>query len=403
MANEFRKATIANMRMKSFQALGAWGSPLLTIVLLALLALLLVYLAFVQDKSPTVRPAAIATAPVVTPRTGPDKIAFPRRSLDPAENANIAIYRQVSPSVVSVANNALVRAGFFDSQVYEVPQGAGSGIVWDRQGHIISNYHVIHEADALTVTFPDGKSFDARIVGVAPDYDLAVLRIDAPASRLHPIQPGTSRNQQVGQNVLAISNPFGLDTSLSKGIISALGRSITAMTERKIHNVIQTDAAINPGNSGGPLLDSAGCLIGVNTAILSPSGAYAGVGFAVPVDTVAWVVPQLIEKGHISRAGLDVQLLPDHVTERVGVAGVAVFTVPAKSFAATAGVEGLTRTHSGDLVLGDVITAVGDQPVTCIDDLRTALDKFKPGETARVHLDRNGKKRTATIRLTEEQ
>jgi len=389
------------MRMRNFQTRLVWGSPLLTVVLLAWLAWLLAH--YFPNHSQTVRPAAAMAMPAATPQPGADKNALPRGNLDPVEKANIAIYRQVSPSVVSVANNALVRAGFFDSQVYEVPQGAGSGIVWDRQGHIISNYHVIHEADALTVTFPDGKSYDARIVGVAPDYDLAVLQIDAPAARLHPIQPGTSRNLQVGQNVLAIGNPFGLDTSLSKGIISALGRSITAMTEQKIHNVIQTDAAINPGNSGGPLLDSAGCLIGVNTAILSPSGAYAGVGFAVPVDTVAWVVPQLIVKGHISRAGLGLQLLPDHVTERVGVSGVAILAVPPRSSAAAAGVQGLTRTRSGDLVLGDVITAVGDQPITCSDDLRTALDKCKPGETARVHLDRNGKKRTVSIRLTEEQ
>ena len=393
------------MRTSGYQAGRSIGAPLLTIALLALFALLLVRLAS-QEKSPAA-PQAVRTATSTfadAPKPAPEEqTVLSRRNLDPEETATIAIYRRVSPSVVSVANNALVRAGLFDSQVYEVPQGAGSGIVWDRQGHIVSNFHVIDAADALTVTFPDGKTFDARVVGVAPDYDLAVLRIDAPAARLHPIQPGTSRSLLVGQNVLAIGNPYGLDTSLSKGIISALGRSITGMTDQKIHDMIQTDAAINPGNSGGPLLDSAGCLIGVNTAILSPSGAYAGVGFAVPVDTVARVVPQLIEKGHISRTGLGLQLLPDRVTEGIGVSGVAVFAVPAKSAAGAAGVAGLTRTRAGDLVLGDVITAVEDQPVTCRDDLRTALDRFKPGETVRVHLDRNGKKRTVGLRLTEER
>jgi S1-C subfamily serine protease len=379
----------------------SWGSPLLTALLLAALALLVIHFTRgtrpAPARPPTLTPAPAATTPA-TPRTVPA-----RPGLNAEESANIGIYRHVSPAVVSVANKALVRAGFFGFQVYEVPQGAGSGFCWDRKGHIISNYHVIHEADALTVTFADGKSYDARIVGVAPDYDLAVLKIDAPETHLLPIQPGTSRDLLVGQNVLAIGNPFGLDTSLSKGIISALGRSITAMTGRKIHDVIQTDAAINPGNSGGPLLDSSGRMIGVNTAILSPSGAYSGVGFAVPVDTVSRVVPQLIEKGYVSRAGLGLQLLPDHITARVGVAGVAVFGVPAGSTAAAAGIEGITRTRRGDLLLGDVIVAVGEQPVGTTDDLRTALDKFKPGETARLQLEHAGKKRSVSVKLIEEQ
>ncbi|MEI8242334.1 MAG: trypsin-like peptidase domain-containing protein [bacterium] len=387
------------MQPSGFQARFSWGSPLLTLLLLALLAALLLRVTHRGAATGASRLAAPREAPAAVPqanRAGPDKLCT-------EENNQIGIYRRVSPSVVSVANKALVRAGFFGFQVYEVPQGAGSGLVWDREGHIISNYHVIHEADALTVTLPDGKSFDARVVGVAPDYDLAVLQIDAPGALLQPILPGTSRNLQVGQNVLAIGNPFGLDTSLSKGIISALGRSISAMTGQKIHDVIQTDAAINPGNSGGPLLDSSGRLIGVSTAILSPSGAYAGVGFAVPVDTVSRVVPQLIEKGHVSRAGLGVQLLPDPVTQRVGVTGVGIFAAPPGSFAAAAGVEGITRTRSGDLVLGDVVTAIDGHPVTCIDDLRTRLEKYKPGETAEVRLERNGRKRAAGIRLTEEQ
>ncbi|MFZ4395361.1 MAG: S1C family serine protease [Kiritimatiellia bacterium] len=372
------------------------GSPLLTLLLLALLALLVIQLRRNHQSTATVAAPTRTTTAVAGNTT-----AHP--GLGPEERNHIAIYQRVSPSVVSVANNALVRAGFFGFQVYEVPQGAGSGFVWDRQGHIISNYHVIHEADALTVTLPDGKSYEARVVGVAPDYDIAVLRIDAPAEKLQPLLPGTSHDLQVGQNVLAIGNPFGLDTSLSKGIISALGRSITAMTGQKIHEVIQTDAAINPGNSGGPLLNSSGRLIGVNTAILSPSGAYAGVGFAVPVDTVARVVPQLIEKGYVSRAGLALQTLPDHVTQRAGVIGVAIFAVLPKSAAAVAGIEGIARTRTGDLILGDVITAIGDQPVTCVDDLRTALEKHKPDDTVQVQLTRNGKTRTVSVRLTEVQ
>src|SRR2546430_729320 len=178
---------------------------------------------------------------------------------------------------------------------------ANMGFGWDKNGDVITNFHVIQEADAAQVTLGDQSTWKARVVGAAPDKDLAVLRIDAPPDRLHPIPVGTSKDLQVGQSVFAIGNPFGLDQSLTKGIISALGREIESVTRRPIQNVIQTDAAVNPGNSGGPLLDSAARLIGVNTAIYSPSGANAGIGFAIPADEVNEVVPQLIRHGQIIR------------------------------------------------------------------------------------------------------
>jgi S1-C subfamily serine protease len=326
----------------------------------------------------------------------------PAGALCPDERNTIAIYRRVSPSVVSVANKALVRSfGWFGSQLYEVPQGAGSGFVWDRKGHIISNYHVIHEADAITVTLADGAAFDARIVGLAPDLDLAVLKIDAPAERLQPVEIGVSRTLLVGQSVLAIGNPFGLDTTLTVGIVSALGRTITSMTQRRIQDVIQTDAAINPGNSGGPLLDSSGRLIGINTAIVSPSGAYAGVGFAVPSDTVTRIVPQLIDKGRISRAGMGVQFLPDRIARRAGVEGVALYEVLPNSPAARAGVTGVEITRRGEMVLGDVIEAIDQTPVREIEDLRAALDLRQPGDEVTLYLNRSGKRREAKLRLIE--
>ena len=216
-----------------------------------------------------------------------------------AEQNVINIYKRVSPSVVSVANKTVLR-DIFDQQVYEVPQGAGSGFVWDKAGHVLSNFHVIYGAQAIQVTLSDGTSYPAEVVGVDPDDDIAVLKLTTlPKVGLVPIEPGRSADLQVGQTALAIGNPFGLDTSLSVGVVSALGRSIMSATERVIHNVIQTDAAINPGNSGGPLLDSSGRLIGMNTAIVSPSGAYAGIGFAVPVDIIKRAVPQLLADGRV--------------------------------------------------------------------------------------------------------
>ncbi len=314
-----------------------------------------------------------------------------------------ALYKRASPSVVAVANHALVRRGFFNFQIYEVPQGAGSGFIWDKHGHIVSNYHVVHQASTLAVTFPDGSRYDAQLVGIAPDYDLAVLKINAPSEKLVPVELAPSRDLEVGQTVYAIGNPFGLDTTLSSGIVSALGRTITSMTERRISDVIQTDTAINPGNSGGPLLDRRGQLVGVNTAILSPSGAYAGIGFAVPSDTVARVIPQLIEKGRVTRAGLGVELLPDHVTARAGVSGVAVYAVYEQTPAASAGLEGVGVSRMGALVFGDIITAIDAVPVRTIEDLRAALDPRQPGESATLTLLRDGKTRDVKVTLIEEQ
>jgi len=314
------------------------------------------------------------------------------------------IYRKVSPSVVSVANHALVRRGFFSFQVYEVEQGSGSGFVWDKKGHIVSNYHVVHKANSITVTFPNGQSFNAVVVGIAPDYDIAVLRIEAPAELLHPVKlPDEGCKLEVGIPVYAIGNPFGLDTTMTTGIISALGRTITSMTDRKIYNVIQTDAAINPGNSGGPLLNQCGKVIGINTAILSPSGAHAGIGFAVPFETVDRVVPQLISNGHVTRAGLGIQLLPDHVTEAAQLNGVAVYAVFEGTPAALAGMTGLRMSNRGQLLFGDIILNVNGIEVATIEDLQAILDPLAPGDEVELVVSRNNIKRDLKLALIAER
>jgi len=373
-------------------------SPAVTILLLAVCTLLAVRLFNFAQKGG--QPIANGVA---TSTNAVSKVSLPQPppfTPTPEERSVTAIYSRVSPSVVAVANKALIRRGnwFGGFQVYEVPQGAGSGFVWDKKGHIVSNYHVVHEASSLTVTFPDGTSFDAALVGIAPDQDIALLKIDAPPERLHPVRAASSRDLQVGQTVLAIGNPFGLDTTLTVGIVSALGRTITAMTGRRIAEVIQTDAAINPGNSGGPLLNSNGDLIGITTAILSPSGAYAGIGFAVPADTVARIVPQLIDKGSITRAGLGVQLLPDHITRRAGLHGAAVYAVLPHSPAAKAGLQGISQSLHG-MILGDVITAINDVAIKDVEDYNTILDTLQPADSVTVTLSRNGQLRTVSLQL----
>ncbi len=246
-----------------------------------------------------------------------------RGDLAADEQNTIDIFRNNSPSVVYVTSIAL-RRGFFSLNAVEIPQGTGSGFVWDNKGRVVTNFHVISDANRVQVTMADGSTWKAVLVGAAPDKDIAVLQIDAPSHKLRPITIGTSNDLQVGQKVFAIGNPFGLDQTITSGIISALNREINAVTGRTIKGVIQTDAAINPGNSGGPLLDSAGRLIGVNTAIYSPSGAYAGIGFAVAVDEVNSVVPQLIQHGRLVRPGIGVSLVDERIAERLGVEGLLI-------------------------------------------------------------------------------
>ncbi|MCG3191503.1 MAG: hypothetical protein DIJKHBIC_00731 [Thermoanaerobaculia bacterium] len=322
-----------------------------------------------------------------------------RGDLAADEKATIALFKESGPSVVYITSLARRSYGWFD--VMEVPQGTGSGFIWDRDGHVVTNFHVILNADSIKVTLSSHSTLPAAFVGGAPDKDLAVLKIGAPADKLRPIQVGTSKDLQVGQKVFAIGNPFGLDQTLTTGIVSALGRTIDSVTNRKIEGVIQTDAAINPGNSGGPLLDSAGRLIGVNTAIASPTGSSAGIGFAVPVDTVNQVVPQLIQHGRVIRPQLGVVLAEDRVARRLGVEGALVLRVQPGSSAASAGLRGTDRDENGDILLGDVIQAVDDGKIDSSDDLIAALEKRKAGDTVSVTILRGGKTLTVNITLQE--
>lgn len=319
-----------------------------------------------------------------------------RGDLAADEQATIELFRRASPSVVFITTLARESRGFFEIQ--EVPQGAGSGFVWDREGHVVTNFHVIQGASAARVALHDHSEWDATLVGVAPDHDLAVLRIRAPADALAPLLVGASRDLQVGQKVFAIGNPFGLDFTLTTGIVSALGRSIAALTGRRIDDVIQTDAAINPGNSGGPLLDSAGRLIGVNTQIASPSGASAGVGFAVPVDTVNRVVPQLITHGRVLRPELGIAAANEWALRRFGIEGVLVMAVAPDSPAARAGLRETYRDEDGTLVLGDVIQALDGREIASLDDLYAVLEQHEPRDVVKVRVLRG--RRTVEVEVT---
>lgn len=337
-------------------------------------------------QSPSVQPEATTRA--VTPRA----------DLAAEEKSTIAVFRQASPSVAHITTIA-VREHPFTLDVLQIPQGSGSGFVWDEKGHIVTNYHVIQGADAATVTLADHSSWKARLVGAYPDKDLAVLAVDASKDRLHPILVGTSHDLQVGQRVFAIGNPFGLDQSLTTGIISALGREIESLTRRPIKDVIQTDAAINPGNSGGPLLDSAGRLIGVNTQIVSPSGAFAGIGFAIPVDEVNRVVPQLIRHGRVMRPGLGVQLAPDYMVAQLGLSGALILGVQPGSAAAKAGLRPTKRSSSDAIELGDLIVAVDGKPIESVKDVFAALADCELGTKMRVTILRGAEQQEVEVIL----
>jgi S1-C subfamily serine protease len=322
----------------------------------------------------------------------------PRGDLMEIEKTTINLYKRVAPSVVHITSLTAQR-DIFSMNVQQVPKGTGSGFIWSKQGHVVTNYHVIEGASGAEVVLADHSSWKAELVGAYPDKDVAVLKISAPADRLHPIEVGTSHDLQVGQSVFAIGNPFGLDQTLTTGIISALNREIESVTERPIRGVIQTDAAINPGNSGGPLLDSSGRLIGVNTAIYSPSGSSAGIGFAIPVDEVNSVAAQLIAHGKVSRPDLGVNVATDQMAQEIGVKGALVLTVFSDGPAARAGIQPTHRDRNRRLVLGDIIVGIDGKPIQSRKDFFTTLEGYKVGDTIKVQLLRNGEKLEVPVTL----
>ena len=316
----------------------------------------------------------------------------PRRELAADEKSTIALFERSRDAVVFITTTKRVM-DLWSRNIFTLPRGTGSGFLWDDRGHVITNFHVIEGAAEAWVRLADGKEYRAALVGASPAHDLAVLRIGAGANRtLLPV--GTSRDLKVGQKVLAIGNPFGLDWTLTTGIVSALDRSLKGETGLPIEHLIQTDAAINPGNSGGPLLDSAGRLIGVNTAIYSPSGASAGVGFAVPVDTVNRVVPQLIARGKYASPSLGIEIdqnLNDLLTSRLEVRGVLVLRVIPGSAAAAAGLKGALLGADGTFTPGDLITAIDGKPVDDVQQLLARLDDFQVGDPVSITLLRDGR------------
>jgi S1-C subfamily serine protease len=318
--------------------------------------------------------------------------------LTPGEQATISVFKKATRSVVYITNKA-IRRDVWSLNTFEVPQGSGSGFIWDTQGHIVTNFHVVYGADAIQIVLDDQSSHDAKIVGVDPDHDLAMLKVQAPKHKLVPLALGNSQNLQVGQQVLAIGNPFGLDHTLTTGVVSALGRSIKSVTDRTIEGVIQTDAAINPGNSGGPLLDSAGRLIGVNTQIISPSGAFAGIGFAVPVQMVNRIVPQIVKYGKVIRPGFGIGLIPERISARWGIKGLAIAKVQQGSSADRAGLKPARQTSRGRILLGDIIQTVDGEPVRSFDDLARILDRHQVGDTVSIKIRRNKRTHSLSIKL----
>ena len=330
------------------------------------------------------------------PKVGMRPVTQPLGDLGADERASIEVFKRISPSVTYITNKRFQR-DYFSFNVMEIPQGTGSGFLWDNKGHIVTNFHVVYEADEIEVRMRDGKSYDADVVGADPDHDLVVLQINATNLNISPVMIGNSNDLQVGQKVLAIGNPFGLDSTLTTGVISALGRTIQSMTKRYIHDVIQTDAAINPGNSGGPLLDSFGRLIGVNTAIISPSGTYSGVGFAVPVDTVNRIVTKLINHGKVGRPGFGISLIPEHIMSRIGAEGVGILEVFKGSSAEEAGLREVKRLSNGRVQMGDIIIEVAGSKIRGSSDLVRILDKHEVGDEVDIIIIRENVKKSIQI------
>ncbi len=328
-----------------------------------------------------------------------------RGDLAEDEKSQIELFKSVSPSVVFVTSIA-VNHNAFNMDVTEIPQGSGSGFIWNMDGYIVTNAHVMQQSSKALVYLADNSApLEANLVGISTDKDIAVLKVKAQADRMKPIMVGSSNDLQVGQKVFAIGNPFGLDQTLTTGVISGLGREIKSPTGEKIKNVIQTDAAINKGNSGGPLLDSAGRLIGINTAIYSPSGINAGIGYAIPVDTVNLIVPQLIRSGLVDRPGFGIAIYSGSYVEefiRKGILkrnGVLVSDVIKNGSADIAGILPTRRTANGRIILGDLITRIENVEINNYQDLLKALDRFNAGDSISVTIYRQNIKKVVNLVL----
>lgn len=359
---------------------------------LALLAVGLLVLLVACWRTESAQPSANGTPRTPTPR-GP---------LSAEEQATIDLFERSRLSVVYIATTQRV-VDFWTRNPLQVPRGTGSGFIWDEAGHVVTNNHVIQGASGAQVRLADGRSFDAELVGTSPYHDLAVLRIRTGNDHPPPLPIGTSEDLRVGQTVYAVGNPFGLDWTLTKGIVSALNRELPTDSGLSIRDLIQTDAAINPGNSGGPLLDSAGRLIGVNTAIFSPSGAYAGIGFAVPVDTVNRVVPRLIATGRYTRPSLGIRVesqINAALSRRYNVQGVFVLSVDPGSPAAEAGLKGATIDRFDNVSIGDIILAVGERRTEDVEDLFDALDRANPGDRVTLTVRRGREEIRVPVQLT---
>lgn len=324
-----------------------------------------------------------------------------RGELSSAEKSNIEIFRNASPSVVYITTLADM-VNLWTRDITRIPRGTGSGFIWDRHGHIITNYHVLEGASEIRIGLSDHRTFNAVLVGASPDHDIAVLRMPLVVNMPSPLPIGTSHDLQVGQMTYAIGNPFGLDQTLTTGIVSALDRSLYNDNGSQIKGLIQTDAAINPGNSGGPLLDSAGRLVGINTAIYSPSGAYAGIGFAVPVDTVNRIVPQLIAHGKYERPKLGITIdneLNKRITAQYGIKGVAVIEVHQDSPAQAAGLQGIKMMNRGDLTAGDIILGIDRYEIDSISTLLSTLENYRVGDRVTLRYLRDKQEKTTSLVL----
>ncbi len=330
------------------------------------------------------------------------RIIEARGNLAEDEQSTIELFENSRNSVVFISTRQRV-VDAWTRNIFSVPSGTGSGFIWDDDGHIITNFHVIKGASAATVRLADGRDYKAALVGASPAHDIAVLKIGIGFQRPTPVPLGTSNDLQVGQKVFAIGNPFGLDWTLTTGIVSALDRSLPGEQGHTIDNLIQTDAAINPGNSGGPLLDSAGRLIGINTAIYSPSGVSAGIGFAVPVDTINRVVPQLVSKGKYIRPALGITVdgkLNERLANMLNVTGIVILNVEPGSAADKAGLEGAAISPDGtNIIPNDIIIAIESKPVESVDKLLSLLDTYRVGDTIQITVLRNGNKIELPITL----